>query len=125
MGACLTTEPKVKFSAQKVKDTREYKSIKNGTNFLYSVMWSPPTAQHIHSCCRKISQSDLAHIKGYYGGNVAYRLVPDANRHMCPLVAGYIIGNESESAHVVVNQFTKNSIPAYDQLETKQVDIYF
>ena len=77
----------------------------------------------MYRMCRKVSQSDMAHVKGFYGGNIFYRDAQDANRHCTPLVGGYIIGNESEKAHQICNQFTLSVFPAFDLRETEQVDV--
>jgi hypothetical protein len=66
-GVAITFDPAL------VKASEEYKSIQDGVQYLYAVAWSPPTAQHMHRACRPLSQSDLAHVKGFYAGNIFYR----------------------------------------------------
>ena len=45
------------------KDTDAYKSINLGSEYLYSYTWSPPTAEHFHKHCAKVSESDFAHVQ--------------------------------------------------------------
>ena len=52
----------------------------------------------------------MAHIRGFYNGNIYYRYCFDANRHVVPLVMGYIVGNESESSHNLANRFTLQTV---------------
>eukprot|EP01052_Picozoa_sp_SAG31_P042732 SAG31_NODE_6878_length_1862_cov_1.660238_2_plen_356_part_00 len=61
------------FNVGLVKESDEYKSITKGAQYLYAIAWSPPTATHMHGACRPLSQSDMAHIKGSFAGNIFYR----------------------------------------------------
>ena len=56
----------------------------------------------------------MAHITGFYNGNIYYRLARDANHHMVPLVFGYVLGNESKDVHEACNEFTNDALPKYD-----------
>ena len=102
-------------------DFCRYKSIDEDKEYLYAFFVCPSTAQYMHKHCRRVSATDMAHIRGFYNGNIYYRYCFDANRHMVPLVMGYIVGNESESSHDLANRFTKRALPDYDL--AGQVDV--
>ena len=75
----------------------------------------------MHGKCVPVAQSDMTHVKGYYGGNVFYRYCQDANHHCCLLRACYVVGNESEKSHQMCNDFTRRTIPEFDR--SGQTDI--
>ena len=110
-----------KFRQADITGSSEYKAIDDDRHYFYAFMVRPSTAAHLHQTCRRVSCTDMAHIKGFYAGNIYYRYAFDANHHMVPLVMGYVCGNESEASHDVGNAFTTVALPAYDA--PSQVDV--
>ena len=121
----ITAKDADKFDPGRVKATDAYRSIRLEEEYLYSFMWSPPTASHFYDTCAKISESDFAHVTGgsYVGGVVFTRRVSDANRHKQTLVTGLVLDNETTSAHDVGNDSTIDHIPGYDTPGVGQTDV--
>ena len=109
------------FNAAEVKKMDAYRSIVDGEEYFYAVAFGPSTAEHMANTTRRISQADMAHIKGFCGGNIAWRFTSDANHHQILLAAVYILGTENRAAWDVLNIFTKKVCPGFD--DTRQCDI--
>ena len=109
------------FKVRDVTGSAQYKAILDSRLYLHGFMMMPPTAPHLLSTCRRISFSDMAHAKGYYGGNLAYRYTMDANHHAHLLAGGYFLDNEKEETHRLANDFLDINLPQYDT--AVQVDI--
>jgi hypothetical protein len=109
------------FDPTRVYNDDFYQSIDPDGLHMHTVMICPSTAQHLLKTCRRVSQADFAHCKGWIGGNFFNRVTMDANHGTVHLVLGYVVGNENKESWTVANTFTKDSLPGYDVYG--QVDI--
>eukprot|EP01043_Picozoa_sp_COSAG02_P052962 COSAG02_NODE_5788_length_4033_cov_5.314692_2_plen_692_part_00 len=94
--------------------SEQYKSIVDGRLYFHGFMFCPSTAPHLLKTTRRVSQTDMCHAKGFYGGVLHYRYCNDAAKHLHLLVGGYFVGNESEETHSIANKFTIDALADYD-----------
>jgi hypothetical protein len=96
-----------KFDSNLYRNTDEYLGIEDDRVYYKGWSYAPPnvTAATL-PLYFPVTDSDMAFNKSAISGQLFYRTIHDANRHIHIVLAGHVVGNEDYLSHAIFDQAT-------------------